>query len=197
MTRRLQVLDGLEKGWRGCSACDLHKSRSKVVFWRGNPEAKIVVVGGSPRIDEDERGLPFAGENGRVLDDVLRLARLDPPEDIFAIDMVGCRPPRDISPTPDQVAACAERTHAMIMTVNPRVLVLMGGVAARLAGVSTVNPWRGSIMESCSFLLKQGKPTIPAVITWHPSLITGGVDRLGLQRNMVSDIKVARSVANR
>ena len=188
MTTRLKTLDRIDQGWRGCVKCELHKSRSKVVAWRGNPDAKIAIIGGHPTLDDDAQGLPFVGHIGRKLDDLLMAANLDPSEEVFMINMVGCRTPIDRKPKAPEIAACGSRTSAMLAAVDPTVFILMGVTAARMAGKTTVNPWRGSL------LTYEGSDK-QAVITFHPAYILQMNDPK-LQRQMVSDIKVARSAAN-
>ena len=43
----------------GCQKCELHTTRTNVVFGTGNENADLVFVGEAPGRDEDEKGEPL------------------------------------------------------------------------------------------------------------------------------------------
>lgn len=178
----------LQLSWQGCQGCGLSKTRSNVVFYRGDKTARIVLVDGAPSLSDDTRGQPLTGNVGRKLDAVLRHAGVDPNK-VFAMGVVGCRPLNDLRPNMLQVYACAGRTNRMIEIVAPEVLILLGPVAARLAGHSTVEPWRGQPTE----VTVRGR-VYRAIITHHPLAV---MNDKTLQARMTSDIRVARSMLTR
>jgi len=187
-TRKLaQLIDG----WRSCTDCDLALGRTKVVFYRGNVNARLVVIGEAPGAEEDLRGLPFVGPAGHVLDDLLRAAGMDP-EDVFVMNTIGCRPPNNRTPHREELRACRPRTEYMIKTVNPGALLLLGTTAARMAGVTSIGPWRGQPVE-----VELGTSTYRAVVTYHPSFLMRQGNTPKLQRRIISDIKVARAIARK
>ena len=183
-------LEQLAASWRGCTDCALSSGRTNVVFYRGDPDARIVVIGEAPGHDEDTRGLPFVGRAGRALDGLLRGAGLDPRSDVFIMNMVGCRPPGNRVPKREELSACRPRTEYMIKMVDPAILLLLGTTAAKLAAITSIGPWRGTPVE-----VELPTKTYKAIPTYHPSFLLRQGNSPKLQRKIISDIKVARALA--
>lgn len=175
--KRLALLEALEERWKGCTSCGLHVARTRVVHWRGNPSAPLMLIGEAPGADEDKAGLPFVGQAGQMLDTLLERAGLNPSEQVFIANMVGCRPPGNRPPERPELSACAPRLQYLLKVVKPNVLVLLGATAAKLAGIaSTVTAHRGEV-TSVDMLCYDGEVRDwPAIVTFHPSYIlrTGG-----------------------
>lgn len=72
-----------------CTRCPLHRTRTNVVNARGNPEARVLVIGEAPGAEEDACGLPFVGRSGKLLDEVIAEAGVD----VRIENLVRCRPP--------------------------------------------------------------------------------------------------------
>lgn len=187
-TRRLEQL---VQGWKSCTDCSLAIGRTKVVFYRGNPEARLLIIGEAPGADEDSRGKPFVGRAGHALDDLLIKAGLNPAEDVFVMNRIGCRPPGNRVPKTNELKACSPRTDYMIKTVDPGVILLLGLTAAKLAGVTSVGPWRGQPVE-----VELNGSVYRAVVTYHPSFLLRQGNSSKLARRMISDIKVARAISH-
>jgi uracil-DNA glycosylase len=51
---------------------------TNVVISRGNPEAKLLIIGEAPGPEENIKGKPFVGRAGQMLDKVLQSADFDP-----------------------------------------------------------------------------------------------------------------------
>ena len=87
---------------RGCTRCpQLAATRNTVVFGAGNADADLMFVGEAPGANEDEQGLPFVGQAGKLLDKLLGeigLAR----GDVFVANVLKCRPPGNRDPHPDR-----------------------------------------------------------------------------------------------
>ena len=74
---------------KDCRRCPLHQTRTNVVFGSGNADADLMFVGEAPGANEDEQGLPFVGQAGRLLDKLLGeigLAR----GDVFVANVLKC-----------------------------------------------------------------------------------------------------------
>ena len=65
------TLDSFYNEIKSCTKCSLSKSRTKLVFGTGNPNADIVIVGEAPGKNEDLAGEPFVGRGGKLLDKIL------------------------------------------------------------------------------------------------------------------------------
>ncbi len=75
---------------RGCPRCPgLVATRTQVVFGAGNADADLMFVGEAPGAREDERGLPFVGAAGGLLDELLAGVRLRR-EDVFIANVLKC-----------------------------------------------------------------------------------------------------------
>ena len=61
----------------GCEGCVLGKTRTKLVFGDGKPNAKVMLVGEGPGEQEDLQGIPFVGRAGFLLDDMMKMIDLD------------------------------------------------------------------------------------------------------------------------
>ena len=55
-----------------CEKCALCKTRTNVVFSSGIPNHKMVLVGEAPGYWEDQKGEPFVGKAGQLLDKILK-----------------------------------------------------------------------------------------------------------------------------
>ena len=190
--RARRRLEQLSLAWRSCVDCALARSRQHVVSYRGSPTAPIALVGEAPGQEEDLRGVPFVGPSGRVVNDLLLEAKVSF-DDVFFVNMVGCRPPADRAPSHEELLACESRALDMLRTVEPIALIMFGVAAAKLAAVTSIGPWRGKPLR---VELGNGR-SCRGVVTYHPSFLIrqGGDQRF--RRRMLSDIKVARAIAHK
>jgi DNA polymerase len=124
-------LDALAAHCRACRRCGLAAGRNKVVISRGNPAARVLVLGEGPGQQEDLTGLPYVGPAGQLLDKILASIGLDPEQDVYVTNVVRCRPPGNRVPTPDEMAACRGYMLEQIRLVDPAILLLSGGTAVR------------------------------------------------------------------
>jgi uracil-DNA glycosylase len=73
----------------GCTRCALAQGRTQVVFGSGNPDADLMFVGEAPGFHEDQQGVPFVGQAGKLLDRLLEgigLAR----SDVYIANVLKC-----------------------------------------------------------------------------------------------------------
>lgn len=113
-----------------CTRCPaLVASREQIVDGVGPADADLLFVGEAPGASEDERGEPFVGRSGDVLDEELRavgLARAD----VRITNCVRCRPPENRDPTADERANCRGYLEAEIRAVDPELVIALGKVPA-------------------------------------------------------------------
>jgi DNA polymerase len=141
-------MDALAAQIRDCTKCPLHASRTVAVPGEGKPSAKVMIIGEAPGRDEDASGQPFVGAAGRFLNQVLTGNGLRR-EDLFITNIVKCRPPGNRAPKKDEVEACtAHYLFTQIALINPRLIMLLGAVAAKtLLGVTRIAEARGRRLE--------------------------------------------------
>jgi len=116
----------------GCDKCPaLCAGRRSIVVDRGNPGAKILIVGEAPGETEDRLAQAFVGRSGKVLDEVFASVGIDTNRDTLIANVVKCRPPNNRPPTPAEAANCKPFLMRQIELQKPRAVVLLGATAAR------------------------------------------------------------------
>ena len=156
-------LDELREKLRECQCCGLSEHRRQVVFGDGNPEAELVLVGEAPGRAEDEQGLPFVGEAGRLLDRILFAMGLSR-ETVYICNVIKCRPPHNRDPLPEEIATCEPFLREQLRLIQPRLIVALGRFAAQtLLGTRTpIGRLRGEWHEYAG---------IPLMPTFHPAYL--------------------------
>ena len=114
-----------------CTRCALSEGRSHLVFDRGNPASKILVIGEAPGAEEDKRGQCFVGRAGKVLDSVMADIGLDTNQDMLIINIVKCRPPKNRPPRDEEASECSPFLEKQIRLVNPEIILLLGRTALK------------------------------------------------------------------
>ena len=113
-----------------CTKCALSAGRTQVVFGSGSPNADVVFVGEAPGFHEDQQGVPFVGQAGKLLDRLLEgigLTRAD----VFVANVLKCRPPGNRDPQPEEIAACEPHLFRQIELIKPRVIATLGNHATK------------------------------------------------------------------
>jgi DNA polymerase len=158
-----QKHDSLEKiaaEVRGCPLCKLARTRKNAVPGEGQLAAKIMFIGEAPGKSEDEKGRPFVGAAGRILDDLLQKAGIERSQ-VFITNVVKCRPPNNRVPEEDEAAACRPYLERQIALIKPKVICILGRTAySSLLGGSSITTNRGKIVE------KAGQKYF---LTFHPA----------------------------
>jgi DNA polymerase len=114
-----------------CTRCVLHKQgRKQIVFGVGNPNAELMFVGEGPGADEDEKGEPFVGRAGQLLNNMIKAMGIER-EQVYIANIVKCRPPGNRTPERDECATCSPFLMRQIAVVKPKVVVALGAVAAK------------------------------------------------------------------
>jgi DNA polymerase len=165
----MESLDVLATECRQCRRCPLAEARSQVVIARGNPSARLLLIGEAPGADEDRLGLPFVGRSGQLLDRLLAEAGLDPKRDLYIVNAIKCRPPQNRRPTPAELAACMPWLERQIALVDPALILLVGATAlqAVLGVKGGITRLRGQWHEGEGSLLV-GRALMPIL---HPSYL--------------------------
>ena len=68
---RVEALRAIQFEIGDCTRCALSRGRNKIVFGDGDPNARLMFVGGGPGADEDAQGLPFVGRAGQMLNNMI------------------------------------------------------------------------------------------------------------------------------
>ncbi|ALA57849.1 uracil-DNA glycosylase [Nitrospira moscoviensis] len=125
------ALQELAQSLHNCQRCKLAKlGRTQVVFGVGNPHASIMFVGEAPGFNEDQKGEPFVGAAGKLLNDLLTSAGLSR-EQIYIANVIKCRPPNNRDPEPDEVETCKPFLMQQIQTIRPKLVCTLGNWATQ------------------------------------------------------------------
>jgi DNA polymerase len=96
---------------------------------RGNPAARLMVIGEAPGAEEDRLGEPFVGRSGQLLDRLLVDAGIDGQLEAYFVNGLKCRPPQNRRPSSKELAACWPWLEQQIKWVDPALLLLVGATA--------------------------------------------------------------------
>jgi DNA polymerase len=132
-----------------CTKCALAKGRTQVVFGSGNPDAELMFVGEAPGFHEDQQGVPFVGQAGKLLEKLLAgigMTRAD----VMIANVLKCRPPGNRDPLPEEIAACEPHLFRQIELIQPTMVATLGNFATKLlsgrpAGITRVHGYEQEV----------------------------------------------------
>jgi DNA polymerase len=130
-TERRELLKEVWEQARGCVDCQLHETRTTVVFGAGNADAELMFVGEAPGANEDRLGLPFVGQAGKLLDSLLEEIGMQRSE-VFVANVLKCRPPGNRDPLPREIEACQSYLFRQVALIEPSVICTLGNFATKL-----------------------------------------------------------------
>jgi len=159
-----------------CTRCVLHKQgRKQIVFGVGNPNAELMFVGEGPGADEDEKGEPFVGRAGQLLNNMIKAMGIER-EQVYIANIVKCRPPGNRTPERDECATCSPFLMRQITVVKPKVIVALGAVAAKtlLAMNASMMQLRGRFYDFRPAGVRSNDPDwdgCKLAVTYHPAFL--------------------------
>lgn len=177
--------DGLAAAVGACERCpELVANRSRTVFGVGNRAADLLVIGEAPGADEDRQGEPFVGRAGKLLDAMLAAIGFARGRNAFIANVLKCRPPNNRDPKPEEVTACAAYLERQIELVKPKVILVVGRIAAQslLASDQPIGKLRGQLHHL-------GEHRMPLVVTYHPAYLLRSP---GEKRKAWDDLRTVR-----
>ena len=127
MTKK-EKLEKLNQKIRKCKKCSLEKTRKNPVPGEGPVNAKVMIIGQAPGIEEDKTGRPFVGRAGKFLNQLLEIAKIKR-EKVFITSPIKCFPPKNRKPTKKEVKTCLPYLKKQIEILNPQKFILLGQVA--------------------------------------------------------------------
>jgi len=162
----LAALGAAIAAFEGCAL--RYEGARQAVFSRGAADAPLMVIGEAPGGDEDAQGAPFVGRAGKLLDKMLAAAGLS--DRVFITNTVFWRPPGNRNPTPQEQLVCAPFLERAIALVQPKLLMLAGGQAAKamLQRPEGILALRGRWFDWAS---SDGALALPALPTLHPAFL--------------------------
>jgi DNA polymerase len=168
-----------------CRGCGLCTGRTMLVVDRGAPGASIFLVGEGPGAEEDRTGQAFVGRSGRLLDQMLREAGIEPTTEVLIANVVKCRPPGNRAPTREEAETCMPYLRRQLELARPRIVGLLGATAAKhilgAAAVKGLSALVGRALRAPDF---PGAMLLPL---FHPAYILRNPSR---RRDMVAHLKL-------
>ena len=122
-------LEELAAHCSACQKCELGKTRTKLVFGTGNPNADLMFIGEAPGEQEDLTGTPFVGRAGQLLDKYLYAVDIDR-KDVYIANILKCRPPQNRDPLPAEEDACIDYLREQVKLIRPKIIVCLGRISA-------------------------------------------------------------------
>ena len=157
--------DGLAAAVAKCARCDLCKTRKGVVMGRGDRQGAWLMLASSPSRLEEREGRALPGEQGKLLDNMLKAIDLEAGRDVYITHLLKCRPLDEAGqerlPTESESAACRPYFERELALLQPRTIVTLGSMAA--AGINPgEKPVRGKVRQLGS---------ASVVATFHPEML--------------------------
>jgi DNA polymerase len=125
------LLAAYEHETLGCTRCPLAATRTQVVFGSGDPNAQLMFVGEAPGFHEDQQGVPFVGQAGKLLETLLNGIGLSR-SDVYIANVLKCRPPGNRDPQPEEIEACESHLFHQIELIRPTLVATLGNFATKL-----------------------------------------------------------------
>jgi len=176
---KTQLLNELKKEVEKCRRCPLSKIRTKVVFGTGSMDARLMIVSEAPGYWEDQKGEPFVGAAGKVLNELLESIEVKR-EEIYIANILKCRPPSNRNPQKEEIEACASYLDRQIEIIKPEVICTLGNYSTKyifekyalekqIQGISKIH---GKVFEPKTLFesIKIIPLYHPAVATYNPNM---------------------------
>jgi DNA polymerase len=165
-----------------CTRCGLHRGRKTIVFGVGDPAADLLICGEAPGYHEDQQGEPFVGPAGEMLDKMLAHVLGLKRSEVYILNVVKCRPPKNRNPLPDEVAACMPFLERQIQSIQPKVMLVLGSVAFK----NLYRTDQGIMRYRGRWRIYNG---VPVTRTCHPAYL---LRQPGEKRLTFDDLKAVR-----
>ncbi len=176
-----KALQRITKGIANCIICQENKT-GVAVPGEGDADADVVFVGEAPGKQEAKTGRPFIGPAGKLLRTLIADAGLKE-SDVFITSAVKYLP-EHVTPTPEEVGHGRTHLFAQLDVINPKVVVLLGRVAA-LAVLDrniSVSKEHGTIIE------EEGRKYL---LAYHPA---APLYSPKVKSELIGDFKKLRSI---
>lgn len=185
MSNNIDTLNGISKQVINCVLCDLSQTRKNAVPGNGGLSKKIVLVGEAPGKNEDDKGIPFVGGAGKILDKALSEAGFNR-NDVYITNVVKCRPPNNRVPTEFEIETCTTAyLKKELKIISPKVVCILGATALKsLLNLDHMASYRGKLID---------RPPFKYFVTYHPAAT---IYNIKLKEVFFSDIKRLSHLVN-
>ena len=193
---KTEELNKLKQECLNCKKCVLGDTRINVVFSDGNPEtAKAILIGEAPGENEDKTGTPFVGRAGKLLNEFLEKAGISREKDLYIINTVKCRPPKNRVPSDEEKMLCEEYLLKQIEIINPEIMIFCGATALKsfYDKKVAISKIRGEVLE-----IAIGEKVRKCIPIFHPSYLLRyhSLEKNSPRYYMLEDLKKIKDLIN-
>jgi DNA polymerase len=128
VTKKQKKLQYIENLISKCQKCSLYKTATNAVPGQGNCDSQVVFIGEAPGFFEDQKGIPFVGNSGKLLDKLLKSISLKR-ENVFICNILKHRPPDNRDPLPEEIKVCTPFLKAQLKIISPKIIITLGRFA--------------------------------------------------------------------
>jgi len=128
MSTKQQKMDYIASLINQCQKCSLSKTAKKAVPGAGNSESSVMIIAEAPGFYEDQSGIPFVGNCGKLVDQLLSSVNLTR-DQVFISNILKHHPPQNRDPSSLEIKACAPFLKAQIKIIEPKIIMTLGRFA--------------------------------------------------------------------
>ncbi len=186
IAKQAKTCEELKQAIEEFDGLSIKRTASNIVFSSGNPSAKIMIIGEAPGTDEDRQGVPFAGQEGQLLDKILGSIGLNrdgktAQDSVYITNILNWRPPGNRSPTSAELEISMAFIERHIALIAPKIIIMTGGTPAKylLKNAQPISKIRGKWLDynavTPDIYSGLNAPTAPisAMTVYHPSFLLG------------------------
>ena len=123
-------LNAIHSELKECCRCNLKDNRKNIIFGKGNPDARIMFIGGWPALAEDIMDDPYAGDAGKLFVNII-LSMKQTIETVYYTNIIKCRPLADAEPSADEILECLPFIRRQIDVIKPEIICTLGNFATQ------------------------------------------------------------------
>lgn len=125
---KAEKLKAITQQITNCQQCPLYQTATNPVPGQGSASAQIVFIGEAPGYWEDQKGIPFCGAAGNLLNKLLSEINLKR-EEVFVANILKHRPPDNRDPLPEEIKMCTPHLKEQLLIIEPKIIITLGRFA--------------------------------------------------------------------
>ena len=169
---QINSLEELENSIGNIRECNLKKTAKNLVFFDGNKDSNVMLIGEAPGRDEDILGKPFVGKSGKLLNKMMSSVGFSR-NDLYFTNVIPWRPPGNRTPSNEEINMYRPFLIRHIQLKKPQIILSLGGVSSKilLNTTSGIMSLRGKIKNVDFGVNENIEMNIPILPTFHPAFL--------------------------
>ena len=169
---QINSLEELENSIGNIRECNLQKTAKNLVFFDGNKDSNVMLIGEAPGRDEDILGKPFVGKSGKLLNKMMSSVGFSR-NDLYFTNVIPWRPPGNRTPSNEEINMYRPFLIRHIQLKKPQIILSLGGVSSKilLNTTSGIMSLRGKIKNVDFGVYEKIEMNIPILPTFHPAFL--------------------------